>query len=345
MHRICHACAVAKSSTKDAVTAPAGKRKSTDKEGRGTGPWKSAKSGAGKTDKSTCCARLTLDQKLEILQLLDQGVTHNTIAGRFKCGLRTVSRVQEERKVLEKMAASAASKGGSKTHRSGDFPKARKAKYAVTRAVMFFGRSAKKTLLASVTTTAADKERLERLQASEKWAKNFVVRNGLPSKRLHIAAGSVNPEVVAKGMEEIRKECKNYQLENIYNVDETGIQWKIMPKRTYLSTDETRQTIESKAKSSDKYPEAFDGLMKEPGMTKEKAERLAKLSVSDPILYAIERRREANEINETPMDYDKISGFFPMEWIMTGDFGWGFNKKKARLAQEAEEEAARNGGK
>ena len=32
---------------------------------------------------------------------------------------------------------------------------------------------------------------------------------------------------------------------------------------------------------------------------REKAERLAKLSVQDPILYAIERRREANEINNT----------------------------------------------
>ncbi|CAM9454098.1 unnamed protein product [Ectocarpus fasciculatus] len=100
--------------------------------------------------------------------------------------------------------------------------------------------------------------------------------------------------------------------------------------------------IESKAKGDEKYPEAFAGLMKEPGMTTEKAERLAKLSVSDPILYAIERRREANEINETKMDYDKISGFFPMEWIMSGDFGWGFNKKKKRLA---EEEAARKAGK
>ncbi|CAN0513801.1 unnamed protein product [Laminaria digitata] len=59
--------------------------------------------------------------------------------------------------------------------------------------------------------------------------------------------------------------------------------------------------IESKAKSNDKYPEAYEGLMKEPGMTPAKAERLAKLSVSDPILYAIERRREANEINETPV--------------------------------------------
>ena len=53
MHRICHACAIAESSTKDAVTAPAGKRKSTGKEGRGAGPWKTTKSGEGKTDEST----------------------------------------------------------------------------------------------------------------------------------------------------------------------------------------------------------------------------------------------------------------------------------------------------
>ena len=38
MHRICHACVAAKSSTKDNVKAPARKRSSTDKEGRGAGP-------------------------------------------------------------------------------------------------------------------------------------------------------------------------------------------------------------------------------------------------------------------------------------------------------------------
>ena len=45
-------------------------------------------------------ARLTLDRKLEVLQLLDQGVTHNTMADSFKRGLRTVFRVQEERRPL-----------------------------------------------------------------------------------------------------------------------------------------------------------------------------------------------------------------------------------------------------
>ena len=41
------------------------------------------------------------------------------------------------------------------------FEKARKAKYAVTRAVvMSFGRLSKKTLLASASTSAADKKRI-----------------------------------------------------------------------------------------------------------------------------------------------------------------------------------------
>ena len=46
MHCICHSCAAAKTFTMDAVKAPAGKRTSTDKESRGAGPWKSAKSGS-----------------------------------------------------------------------------------------------------------------------------------------------------------------------------------------------------------------------------------------------------------------------------------------------------------
>ena len=100
VHRICHACADAKSSTKDAVKASAGKRSSTDKEDRAAGPCKSATSGSGKTDESTSRTRLTPDHKLEVLQRLDQGVAHNSIASRFKCGLHTAFRVQDERRPL-----------------------------------------------------------------------------------------------------------------------------------------------------------------------------------------------------------------------------------------------------
>ena len=71
----------------DASTAPAGKRKRGDEEGRGAGSSKSAKPGAGQaTGQSASRVRLTLAQEREVLRLLDEGVTHSMIAGRYKCG-------------------------------------------------------------------------------------------------------------------------------------------------------------------------------------------------------------------------------------------------------------------
>ena len=84
MHLICPACIGAKPSTKDALTAPAGKHKRGDKKGRGAGSSKCAKPGAEQaTGQSASRVRVTLAQELEVLRLLDQGVTH-MIANRYK---------------------------------------------------------------------------------------------------------------------------------------------------------------------------------------------------------------------------------------------------------------------
>ena len=45
----------------------------------------------------------------------------------------------------------------------------------------------------------------------------------LVSKNLIGEAGSVNREKIKQGMEAIRDEREKYQLENIYNVNETGL--------------------------------------------------------------------------------------------------------------------------
>ena len=122
--------------------------------------------------------------------------------------------------------------------------KARTAKHSVTRAVIqSFGRSAKATLLASDNTPGPVKERLEEFKAGDKWAKNFVKRNELHSKVLHGEAGSVDHEKIKEGMEAVRKACKDYPARNIFNVDETGIQYKLMPRRTYVCSFEDRKTL------------------------------------------------------------------------------------------------------
>lgn len=121
--------------------------------------------------------------------------------------------------------------------------KARAVKLMVTHAViMSFGRAAKKSLLGADTTSSADKAKLEGFRVGEKWCRNFVKRHELKSKRLHGEAGSVNPEVIAKGMAAIRLECTNYKLENIINCDETDLFYKLLPKTTYLTPSEDRKT-------------------------------------------------------------------------------------------------------
>lgn len=100
----------------------------------------------------------------------------------------------------------------------------RKCKNPVTRAtIMSFGVAAKNKLLAAEATPAGDKKKLETFGASEKWAKNFIARNGMVSTALHGEAGSVDAEAIEKGLEEIREECKKYALANIFNIDETSI--------------------------------------------------------------------------------------------------------------------------
>ena len=59
---------------------------------------------------------------------------------------------------------------------------------------------------------------------------------------LHDEAGSVDADATAEGLRKVREACQEYELANIFNVDETGIFCKLLPNRTYLSHAENRKT-------------------------------------------------------------------------------------------------------
>ncbi|CAB1108038.1 unnamed protein product [Ectocarpus sp. CCAP 1310/34] len=75
--------------------------------------------------------------------------------------------------------------------------------------IMSFGVASKTFFSAAVSTTDGEKKRLEGLTASDRWAKNFVARNGMASTVLHGQAGSVDDETIAEGVEKIREACKD----------------------------------------------------------------------------------------------------------------------------------------
>ena len=92
----------------------------------------------------------------------------------------------------------------------------------------------------AAASTSADKKKLEMFGASEKWVRNFFLRHGMSSTVLHGEAGSVDIESIAEGMEVIRLACLEYDRENIFDVDKTGI-FGLLPNRTYLLTAENRK--------------------------------------------------------------------------------------------------------
>ena len=83
---------------------------------------------------------------------------------------------------------------------------------------------------------------LEDLKAGEKWAKNFMKRDNIHSVQPYGEAGSVDQAAIKEGMDDIRALCAKYPARFIFNVDKTGLQWKLLPRRTYLSTSEGRKT-------------------------------------------------------------------------------------------------------
>lgn len=80
--------------------------------------------GGGKQpDRSAPRTRLSVEQKMEVLGELDKRVAQEKIADRFKCSVRTVQTIKQNRAALEGQASLV--KGSRKSNRPAGFPEVR----------------------------------------------------------------------------------------------------------------------------------------------------------------------------------------------------------------------------
>ena len=112
-HRICHTCISKRSPSNSA------KRK----EGQGFLQPDARKK--KKTQESGSRKRLSFEEKLEIIKLLDSKVARPEVARRFGCGITAIASVKREKAALEAAAATNARSASSRSARGGDFPKVR----------------------------------------------------------------------------------------------------------------------------------------------------------------------------------------------------------------------------
>lgn len=110
--------------------------------------------------------------------------------------------------------------------------------------VQTFGQKAKDMLLTSKDLSEHQKSNLEAFAPNQRWVQNFVKRNGLESKTLRgQKAGKVTSEKYFEtGMQAVRDASESFNIENIFNVDETSLFYKLLPRRTYLASSGGRKT-------------------------------------------------------------------------------------------------------
>ena len=76
--------------------------------------------------------------------------------------------------------------------------------------------------------------------ASKGWFQNFKAQHSFHSIKRSGEAKSADADAAAAFLDELRAiiEEERYKPQQIFNMDETGLQWKKMPERTYITKKE-----------------------------------------------------------------------------------------------------------
>ena len=173
-------------------------------------------------------SHLTVAQKLEILQDLDDGKSERQCADKFNVGKGTINRLKRSRSSIEALATD-----------SGCDLKKRKnciirPKYfEIEDVIVKFlnlarerGMAVTGPMLRSLAEREAEKKGITDFQASEGWLGKVKARNGIVGKCLSGEAGGFSKAVVRNWKEELPSIIAAYNPSDIYNCDETALFYK-----------------------------------------------------------------------------------------------------------------------
>lgn len=75
--------------------------------------------------------------------------------------------------------------------------------------------------------------KITEFKASEGWLSNFKGRHGIVFKQPQGEAGDIDLEAVDDWRQTIlRNQLVNFSEDDVFNVDETGLFWKLLPSKT-----------------------------------------------------------------------------------------------------------------
>lgn len=126
-------------------------------------------------------------------------------------------------------------------------------------------------------------------QASDSWAGKVARESGWRSKALHGEAGGVDVAEVEPQMAAIRAKIKQFDPNYVYNMDETGLFFKLLPNRSYVKQEDVKTVrgtklmkakdrvtlyVTTNATGTDKVPLSLIGKSKNPRCFRNKTLKL-----------------------------------------------------------------------
>ena len=101
-----------------------------------------------------------------------------------------------------------------------------------------------KSLIQERAQITAEQINLKSFFSSNRCLQNFLRRNNIQSSlKLHEKGGSILPMTHVEIMEDIRQEAFKFQLRHVWNMDEFGLFYRMIPNISYPSPSEDRSSV------------------------------------------------------------------------------------------------------
>lgn len=182
---------------------------------------------------------LKLQEKAEILELLQKGAAPIQLSRKYGVAKSTITSIKNKRlNILKSIDTTFTGPGKRKILKVALFPKMERALYK------WFVKQREKhgpingDMLKEKAKTFHRKFYAGVFQASNGWLQKFKKRYGIKFLKISGEKLSSQPELIAPFKEQLREKILELQLnpEQIYNADESGLYWKLLPDKTYVSS-------------------------------------------------------------------------------------------------------------
>lgn len=184
---------------------------------------------------------ISLYQKAKILEEHDKGMTVTALSKKYGVAKSTICSIKNKKLKITEVVSNTLAPSKKCTLRTAEFPKMEKKLYK------WFLKQREKNL--PITADIIKQKALIlhqkmniniKFNASQGWLQRFKTRYGIRLLKISGEKLSAQQELVNPFKEEFGRRITEFGLNEhqLYNADETGLYWKLLPDKTYVALSE-----------------------------------------------------------------------------------------------------------